>query len=267
MSERIGWIGLGELGSPMALNLLESGYELTVHNRTASKANPLIERGAQLAASPLDVAATGGIVVSILWNSEVTESIVTPDFLARMKGGIHVGMCTGSPDAARRLAKLHQDHGSTYVEAPIFGRPDAARARQLAIPYSGPEAAKERVRPVLTALGGQSLFDMGDQPGVPTVVKQLGNFLIISAARSLVEGLTIAESAGVDVKAAVNMLTETLFPAPIYRNYGKAFAEKKNPLTASPIPAKDLGLFSQLAEEHAQANPITQALLKLTLAG
>lgn len=121
------------------------------------------------------------------------------------------------------------------------------------------------MKPLLTAMGGQALFDMGEQPGVSTVIKQLGNFLIISAARSLMEGLTITESAGVDAMAAVNMLTETLFLAPIYRNYGKAIAEKKNLLITSQIPAKDLGLFSRLAEEHARANPITQMLLQLTL--
>jgi 3-hydroxyisobutyrate dehydrogenase-like beta-hydroxyacid dehydrogenase len=264
MSERIGWMGLGELGYPMASNLLESGYRLTVYNRTRSKAEPLAERGAQLANEPLEIAAEGGVVVSVLWDSDTTESFVTPEFLAHMEGGVHIGMCTGSPDAAKRLAKLHEDHGSTYVEAPVFGRPEAARARQLAIPYAGSAEAKSRVKPLLTAMGGHALFDMGEQPGVPTVVKQFGNFLIISAGRSLAEGLAIAESAGVDPVSAVNMLTETLFPAPIYRNYGKAIAEKKYVLNTSQIPAKDLTLFSRLAEEHARPNPITQILLQLT---
>ncbi len=264
MRERIGWVGLGELSYPMAVNLLESGYQLSVYNRTRSKAEPLAERGVQVASNPLEVATKGGIVVSVLWDSQATESLVTPAFLARMEGGVHIGMCTGSPEAARRLAKLHADHGSTYVEAPVFGRPEAVTARQLAIPYAGPLEAKNRAKPVLTALGGSALFDMGEQPGVPTVLKQLGNFLILSAGQSLMEGLAIAESASVDATAAVKMLTETLFPSPIYRNYGKAIAEKKNSFSASQIPAKDLGLFSRLAEEHALPHPITQMLLQLT---
>ena len=264
MGERIGWIGLGELGYPMAVNLLESGYQLSVYNRTRSKAEFLAERGAQIASDPLEVTAKGGLVVSVLWDSETTESIVTPAFLSRMEGGVHIGMCTGSPEAAKRLAKLHADHGSTYVEAPVFGRPEAVTARQLAIPYAGPPEAKNRVKPVLTAMGGSGLFDMGEQSGVPTVIKQLGNFLIISAGRSLMEGLAIAESAGVDAMAAVKMLTEALFPSPIYRNYGKAIAEKKHVLNTSLIPAKDLRLFRHLAEEHALQHPITQALLQLT---
>ncbi len=264
MSERIGWVGLGKLGYPMAVNLLECGYQLTVYNRTQSKAEPLAELGAQVASDPLQVAATGGIVVSVLWNSETTEGLVTPAFLSRMEGGIHVGMCTGSPEAAKRLAKLHVDHGSTYVEAPVFGRPEAVTERQLAIPYVGSFEAKNRMKSVLIAMGGSALFDMGEKPGVPTVIKQLGNFLIISAGRSLVEGLAIAESAGVDTMAAVRMLTETLFPSPIYRSYGSAIAEKKDVFNTSPIPAKDLGLFRKVAEEYSIPHPITQTLLQLT---
>ena len=264
MSEHIGWMGLGKLGHPMAVNLLESGYHLTVYNRTRTKAEPLAERGAQVASDPLQLAEKGRIVVSVLWDSDTTESLVTPAFLACMVGGIHIGMCTGSPQAARRLAKLHADHGSAYVEAPVFGRPEAVTARQLAIPYAASLNAKNRAKPVLAAMGGSALFDMGEQPGIPTVIKQLGNFLILSATHSLVEGLAIAESAGVDATAAVKMLTETLFPSPIYRSYGAAIAEKKHVTNASPIPAKDLGLFRQLAEEHACPHSITQTLLRLT---
>ena len=181
MGERIGWVGLGELGYPMSVNLLESGYQLSAYNRTRSKAEPLAKRGAQIANDPLEVAAKDGFVVSVLWDSETTESFVTPAFLARMEGGVHIGMCTGSPEAAKRLAKLHADHGSTYVEAPVFGRPEAITARQLAFPYAGPLEAKNRAKPVLTALGGSALFDIGEQLGVPTATKQLGNFLILSA--------------------------------------------------------------------------------------
>ena len=215
MGERIGLIGPGKLGYPMAVNLLKRGYQLTVYNRTRDKAQPLAERGAHVASDPLQVADKGGIVVSVLWNSDTTESLVTPAFLARIEGGIHIGMCTDSPQAAKRLAKLHAEHGSTYVEAPVFGRPEAVIARQLAIPYAGSFEAKSRVKPVLTAIGGSALFDMGEQPVVPTVMKQVGNFLIISAGRSLVEGLAIAESAGVDPMTAMKVLTETLFPSPI----------------------------------------------------
>ena len=264
MNERVGWIGLGALGCPMALNLLESGCRLSVYNRTRSKAEPLEARGAEIVDDPLSVLAKGGIVVSVLWDSDTTEKVVTSEVLERLEKGVHVGMCRAPPKGAERLAKLHSDHGSTYVEATVFGRPEAATVRQLVIPYAGTLEARTRVKPLLTAVGGSTLFDLGEQPGIPTVMKQLGNFLIISAVRSLQEGLAIAESAGADPMAAVDLLTEKLFPSPIYRSYGKALAENKDALGKSPIAAKDLGLFRQLAEEQSVSNPITQTLLRLT---
>ncbi len=265
MEERVGWIGLGALGHPMARNLQEKGYRLSIYNRTRRKAESLKREGAQVADSPQEVASRNGVVVSALWDSDATEEVVTREFLDSMEGGVHIGMCTGSPEGAQRLAKLHADHGSSYVEAPVFGRPKAALARQLAIPYVGSQKAKDRAKPILTALGAHALFDLGEGAGSATVLKQLGNFLIISMARSLAEGLAVAKKAGVDPTVAIDMLSESVFPMPIFRSYGTALAGGKNAFEASRIPGKDLDLFNRLANKHTQANPIGQLLLQLTL--
>jgi 3-hydroxyisobutyrate dehydrogenase-like beta-hydroxyacid dehydrogenase len=266
MSEPIGFIGLGNLGLPMAVNLLDSGYVVTVYNRTASKAESLVKRGARIASSPADAVPVSGIVVTVLWDAAAVESVVTSDgFLDRLgPGGIHVCMCTGSAETAKRLAALHAEHGSTYVEAPVFGRPEAAVAKKLWILLAGPGMAKDRVRPLITAMGAQGIFDFGEEVGAATVVKLVGNFLIISAGRSLAEALVVAERAGVDPKAAVAMLTQTLFPAPIYQSYGKMIAEKTVPTNQQPeIPLKDLGLFQTIAQQSELATPIAHALLDL----
>ncbi len=265
MSEPIGFLGLGSLGFPMAANLLDSGYALTVYNRTASKAEPLLARGARLAGSPADAATPGGIVVNVLWDAATVESVVVSDgFLERLgSGGVHVSMGTLLPERAKRLAARHAEHGSTYVEAPVFGRPEAAAARKLWMPIAGPAAAKDRVRPLLTAMGAQGVFDFGEEVGAATMVKIIGNFLLISAARSLVEGLAVAEKSGVEVKAMVDMLTQTLFPSPIYQSYGAMIAEKKLVFSQSEIPRKDLGLLERIAEEHSLPTPIAHAILGL----
>ena len=265
MGEQIGFLGLGSLGLPIATNLLDSGYALAVYNRTAGKAEPLLQRGARLASSPADVLTPGGIVVSVLWDTEAVESIVTADgFLERLgPGGIHISVCTGSPEAAQRLAKLHAEHGSTYIEAPVFGRPEAAAARRLWMPLAGPQAAKQRVRPLLTAMGAQGVFDFGEEIGAATMVKLVGNFLLISAARSMVEGLGIAEKTGVDVKAMVDMLTQTLFPSPIYATYGMMIAEKKLVFSQSDIPRKDLGLLQSVAQRFKVPTAIGATLLEV----
>src|SRR5438132_14030643 len=157
MSETIGFIGLGQLGLPLATNLLHAGYALRVCNRTASKAESLVREGAQLAPRPVDAVTTGGIVASIVWDDAALESVVMSDgFLEQLgSGGLHLSMSTVSPEAAKKLAALHAQHGSIYIEAPIFGRPEAAVAHQLWIPFAGPKSGKDRVRPLLTAMGGQ----------------------------------------------------------------------------------------------------------------
>ncbi len=265
MSEKIGFIGLGRLGLPMATNLLQAGYDLLVYNRTASKAEPLVALGAQLVGRPADAVIPGGIVATIVWDDAAVESVVMSEgFVERLgPGGIHISMGTISPETSQKLAAIHAEHGSLYVEAPIFGGSAAAAARQLWIPFAGPSEAKERVRPVLEAMGGQGLFDFGEQVGPALLVKLVGNFLIISAARSLGEALPIAEKNGADPKAVVDMLTQTLFSAPIYRSYGKMIVEKTVPFAQSKIPQKDIGLLKKSAEQVELPTPIASFLADL----
>lgn len=130
----------------------------------------------------------------------------------------------------------------------MFGRPEAATARKLTIPFAGPRAAKERIRPILEDLGGSALFDFGETAGAGVTVKLLGNFLIVSATRSLSEALSLADKNGVDPAAVLALLTSTLFPSPIYEAYGKRLVDK-TPLPRSSIPEKDVGLFTRAAEK------------------
>jgi 3-hydroxyisobutyrate dehydrogenase-like beta-hydroxyacid dehydrogenase len=264
MSEAIGFVGLGQLGLPMALHLLEAGYTVRVYNRTARKAEPLVARGAILAARPAEAVTGGGIVVSVVWDDAALEEIVTSDgFLERLgQGGVHVAMSTVLPETARRLAERHARHGSVYVEAPVFGRPEAAVARKLWIPIAGPAAAKERARPVLEAMGAQGIFDFGAAVGAATTVKLAGNFLLVSAGRSLVEALSLAQKSDVDAGAVLAMLTSTLFPGSIYQSYGKMIVEG-GPAMQSPIALKDVGLFKRTAEGVQSAAPLAGQLHEL----
>lgn len=265
MREEIGFIGLGSLGLPVATHLLHAGYTLRVYNRTASKAQPLVAQGAHLATQPRAAVTTGGIVVTLVWDDAALESIVRSDgFLERLgSGGIHLSMSTVLPDTSRRLAALHMEYGSSYVDAPIFGPPEAAVARQLWIPYSGPERAKERIRPLLQAMGAQGIFDFGEAVGATNIVKLVGNYLIVSAGYSMHEALSLAEKNGVDPKPVADMLTHTLFAAPIYQSYGKRIAEGSAAFGQSAIPLKDVGLFEQTAQQVESPTPIAHLLLEL----
>jgi 3-hydroxyisobutyrate dehydrogenase-like beta-hydroxyacid dehydrogenase len=271
MSETIGFIGLGNLGLPMATNLLKAGYALHVYNRTASKAEPLVAQGAQLMGRPADVATAGGVVVTLLWDDASVENVVMSDgFLERLgTGGIHLSMSTISPEMARKLAAIHAEHGSVYVGAPIFGRPEAAVAHQLWIPFAGPQQAKERVRPLLEAMGGQGIVDFGEEVGAATLMKLVGNFLIVAMGRSMGEALSMVRKNGVDPKAVLDMLTETptLFPAPIFKNYGKRIIETNAPFSQSAIPLKDVGLFKKTAQQVESPTPIASFLEELMRSG
>jgi 3-hydroxyisobutyrate dehydrogenase-like beta-hydroxyacid dehydrogenase len=257
----VGFVGLGHLGLPMAQNLIAAGHTLAVHNRTASKADPLVAKGARLAAAPKDVAERGGLVVSVLWDEASVRALIeSPGFLEALgPEGVHVSVSTVGPEAAPRLAALHASHGSHYVEAPVFGRPEAAVAKKLFFPIAGPEAAKARARPVLEAMGAQALYDFGPSVGPAGAVKLVGNFLIGSAARSLGEAVALGEKNGVDPHALVQMLTSSLFPAPIYQSYGKMIANKTaSAFGASGIMDKDMGLLRASAARTGVAMPMAE---------
>ena len=267
MSETIGFLGLGLLGLPVAANLLDKGHLLRVYNRTASKADPLIARGAALAKTPADAVTRGGIVVSLLWDDASVEEIVgSPGFLDALgPGGVHLAMSTILPETARKMAALHEAKGAVYLDAPVFGRPEAAIARKLSIALAGPKTAKDRVRPILEDLGGSGIFDFGESVGAGVTVKLAGNFLILSATRSLGEALSVADKSGVDAGAVLAMFTSTLFPSPIYQSYGQRIVDKA-PFPRSNIPLKDMGLFTRAAEAVGVLAPVAGGLYELVKA-
>jgi 3-hydroxyisobutyrate dehydrogenase-like beta-hydroxyacid dehydrogenase len=264
MTQKIGFVGLGAMGLPMAANLLAAGFHLTVYNRTASKAEPLIAKGAHRADRAGGVAEPGGIVVSMLADDASVKAVVVgEDGLAQRLApdGIHISMSTVSPATTRELAAYHASHGSVLVAAPVFGRPNAAEARQLRICVAGPEEAKTKVRPVLEAMG-QGIFDFGDDPGAANVVKLAGNFMIAAAMEAMGEAVAMMRKSGVDPAAAIEMLTKTIFAAPVYQGYGAAIARGKFTPAGFRLPLgfKDIDLVLETARA-ANAPMPTASLL------
>jgi 3-hydroxyisobutyrate dehydrogenase-like beta-hydroxyacid dehydrogenase len=265
MTQKIGFVGLGAMGLPMATNLLAAGYHLTVYNRTASKAEPLIAKGAHRAERAGDVAHPGGIVVSMLADDASVKALVTgEDALAERiaPDGIHVSMSTVSPATTRELAAYHATRGSVMVAAPVFGRPIQAQAKQLRVCVSGPAGAKAKVRPIIEAMG-QEVFDFGDNPGAANVVKLAGNFMIAAALEAMGEAVAMMRKSGVDPAAALEMLTKTIFAAPVYQGYGPVIAH--GVFTPAgfrlPLGLKDIDLVLQTAGAASAPMP-TASLLR-----
>ncbi len=251
MTQKIGFVGLGAMGLPMATNLLAAGYHLTVYNRTASKAEPLVAKGARRAERAGDVAHPGGIVVSMLADDASVKALVTgEDALAERiaPDGIHVSMSTVSPAITRELAAYHTARGSVMVAAPVFGRPSSAQAKWLWVCTSGSADAKAKVKPILEAMG-QDIFDFGDNPGAANVVKLAGNFMIAAALEAMGEAVAMMRKSGVDPAAALEMLAKTLFAAPVYQGYGPAIAHGRFTPAGFRLPLglKDIDLVLQTA--------------------
>jgi 3-hydroxyisobutyrate dehydrogenase-like beta-hydroxyacid dehydrogenase len=265
MPTEIGFVGLGAMGLPMASNLIAAGHRLTVWNRTASKADPLVAKGARRAERLEDVARPGGIIISMLADDAALEHLVLGDAIIANRiapGGIHISMSTVAPATTRRLARIHEEAGSTLLAAPVFGRPEAAAARRLWICVSGPAAAREAARPIFDSLG-QGVFDFGDEPGAANVAKISGNFLIAAAMEAMGEVFAMAEKSGLDRTAVAAMLGQTLFACPVYQHYGAAVAARRHSPAGFRLPLglKDVELVLRTARETGTPMP-TASLLR-----
>jgi 3-hydroxyisobutyrate dehydrogenase-like beta-hydroxyacid dehydrogenase len=248
------------MGLPMAQNILNAGFDLTVFNRTSGKAAPLIEMGAKQADSPLEAITEGGIVVTMVSDDQVLEEIVTDAFCQKLgHDGVHLSMSTLSLETARKFSAKQAQFGNHYVAAPVFGPPAAAADKKLWICLSGPAAAKARILPVLEVLG-QGIYDFAEEATAATLVKLTGNFMIQAALEAMSEGLALAEKHGLDQKQVIGMLSDTIFACPPYKNYGKKIAEKRfEEVTFSlNLAAKDNRLVRQAAAEHNISMPLAQ---------
>lgn len=260
MSTEIGFIGLGAMGAPIAANLAAAGYKLRVYNRTASKADALVATGAIRVERPGDAALAGGVAITMLADDAAVESVTfgAGGLAERLgPGGIHISMSTVAPATTRRLAEHHAAAGNSIIAAPVFGRPDAAKAKRLWVLASGPAAQKTAVRPLLEAIG-QGIFDFGEEPGAASVAKLVGNFLIAANLEAMSEAFAMAEKQGVERTAVADMLAKTLFACPIYQGYGKAIAEKRfTPVGfRMPLGLKDVELALRTAAEVTMGLPI-----------
>lgn len=260
---RIGFIGLGNMGSGMAANLLAAGHEVIAYNRSADKVTALAERGAT-PATTVAAACDADLVISMLADDAATESVTFGDagIVASLPAGAtHVSAGTISVALAERLTAAHADAGQVFVSAPVFGRPEAAAAGTLFVVAAGPADSVQPLQVVFDALG-QRTFVVSDQPKVANLVKLSGNFLIASVIESLGEAMALVEEAGVDKSAYLELLTSTLFAAPAYQTYGGLLARREfEPAGfAAHLGLKDVRLVLAAGEELKVPLPVASLI-------
>jgi 3-hydroxyisobutyrate dehydrogenase-like beta-hydroxyacid dehydrogenase len=213
---KIGFIGLGNMGSAMAMNLLKAGHNVTVYNRTAQKAKPPVDQGAHAAADPAE-ASRADVVCTMLADDRAVESVSFGEsgILAHLQpGSVHISSSTISVDLSQKLAAAHEKQNQRFIAAPVFGRPEAAAAGKLIVVVAGSTDAIDRCTPLFDVIG-QRTFRFGLQPSAANLIKLSGNFLVASVLESLSEAMALVGKAGIDQHEYVDFLTSTLFAAPV----------------------------------------------------
>ena len=260
---RLGFIGLGRMGAGMAANVVRAGHEVTVFNRNPEKAEPLVALGAS-ATLHVAGACLGEAVVTMLADDAAVERLAFGEggIIATLTpGAIHISCSTISVELSRRLAEAHEKAGQRYVAAPVFGRPEAAAAAKLFVVACGAPDAVATAMPLLEAIG-QRTFVMSPHPEAANLVKLSGNFLIAAVIESLGEAMALVGKGGVDLEAYLDLLTSTLFTAPVYRTYGAMIAERRfEPAGfAASLGQKDIRLTLSAAEALRTPMPLASLL-------
>ncbi|MEX1826988.1 NAD(P)-dependent oxidoreductase [Luteibacter sp. CQ10] len=260
---RIGFIGLGSMGAGMAANLVKAGHEVTVWNRSPEAAAPLAGQGATVAAKAADAANGVQVLHSMLANdAAVREVLVDSGVLdALPKGAVHVNHATISVALAQELVQAHEARGIGYVAAPVFGRPDVAAAGNLQMVAAGKPDAVDTVQPLLECLAAK-VWPMGDDPVRASIVKIAGNFMIGAAIEAMAEATTLTRAHGVSAKEFLDVMSNTLFAAPVYKTYGGMIAEERYTPVGFKLALgfKDVGLARAAAEARRVPMPFASVL-------
>lgn len=271
---KIGFIGVGRMGSGMARNLLKAGHEVIVYNRTPDRSRALAADGAKIAATLAEVCRVQTLITMLANDEAVEAAVLAAQGVVNQlpPEALHISSSTISVTLTRRLTEAHRAKQLQFVSAPVFGRPDAAAAAQLYILLGGEAAARKAALPVLKVLG-QQIFEVSANAESANLAKLAGNFLVASVIESLGEALALLSNGGLDTAAYVDFLTGTLFGAPVYRTYARQIAERcfqPAGFTAT-LAAKDIGLLLRAAEDLHVPMPLASLLherfLKLIAAG
>lgn len=255
---QIGFIGLGQMGSGIAGLLIRAGHTVTVWNRSQDAVKALAAEGAVAAKTPAD-AMQGEVLFSMLASDQAMQEVGLDAALLEKaaKGLVHVNLATISPAFARALAAAHDSRGLGYVAAPVFARPDAAAKGQAVVIVAGANDDIAKVEPLLEQIGRRTVR-VGEAPEMANLFKVAGNFMIMSAVETLGESFALLRKGGVDAGLFLDTMTEGLFAAPVYKNYGKQIlAEAYEPAGFYlKLGLKDATLVKGASDELAVPMPL-----------
>jgi 3-hydroxyisobutyrate dehydrogenase-like beta-hydroxyacid dehydrogenase len=225
---KIGFVGLGRMGSGMAGRILEGGHDLVVYDVLPQNTEKAAAAGARVAASLAELSSGRDVIVTMLAEDAHVQAVALGagglrDSMAR--GTIHLAMGTYGIGTIRALADAHRAAGQTLVAAPVLGRPDLAASGQLGIVSAGPADALATCEPLLQVIG-RLTFHAGDEPEAASAIKLANNLVLGCAIQAMGEAFSLVRKYDVEPQVLYDVLTEGLFSAPAYKVYGKIIVEK-----------------------------------------
>ncbi len=265
------FIGLGNMGQPLARHLLNAGFRLSVFNRTVSRSDALVQAGAQRAESPGSAARASKCLVTMLTDDQALDAVLNGDdgaLAGLSEGGLHISMSTISVARSQRLEEQHAQAGVDYVAAPVFGRPEAAQAKKLAILAAGSPTAIERARPLLEAMS-PTVIEVGDAPPLANTAKLAGNLMIAVMLETLGECFALTHKSGLSAHRFLEIVNGTVFKSPVYENYGKMIINNQFNPAGFPLNMglKDMRLLLETARETITPMPMASLIHDHALGG
>jgi len=250
MIKTISYLGLGTMGSGMASNLLKTGYQLTVWNRSVEKCEPFARKGARVADTPTDAVREVDLVMYCLSNDQAVEEVVfgTKGILGGIKEGvIAIDMSTVLPATSLREQEAYANRGVDFLDAPVFGSKQESADAKLWIMAAGNKAIFEKVKPVLEHLG-QTVHYFGKN-GNATAMKLVGNLIVALEMEALAEGLVLAQKAGLDLKTVMEVVKVADFRSPLLVSNGQNILKRDfSPSFALKLMLKDVGLIERFGD-------------------
>ncbi len=225
---KVGFIGLGRMGSAMARRLCEAGHDVAVYNRTPEKARALAEAGAKVVGSMAEAARYGEAVVTMLADDAALEEVAqrSGGLLQSLPAGcVHICAGTHGVHLVRRIGAAHAKAGQIMVASPMLGRPEAVSSGQAGIVVGGPPEALARCRPLIEAMA-RRVFEAGADPAAAAAIKIANNFVLGCAIEAMGEGFSLIRKYGVVPQVFYDVMTDGLFSAPAYKVYGKIIVDE-----------------------------------------
>lgn len=256
----VGFIGLGLMGRPMALNLVKNGFPLTVYNRSRAPIEALVAAGAAEAGSPADAAARSDVVITIVPDAPDVRAVLEGPggvFEAIRPGSVIVDMSTIAPTAARDLAAAAASRGATMLDAPVSGGEIGAINGTLSIMVGGDAEALERVRPVLAAMGHPDRIVHIGPPGAGQLCKACNQICIGGALASVAEAFAIARKAGIDPAKVREALLGGFAASRVLEVHGERILKGQHePGFKTRLYHKDLGIVGQTIHDLQVPAPV-----------